>query len=190
MGPFESRAHALEWARALVTRSDVLYLDTETTGVRFAYDDVIDIGIVDGAGLVVMDQLVRPSVPIPADSEAVHGISNKSVATAPRLPDIWRDLTRLVDGKVVVSYNAAFDEQMLGDAARRQGLKGLSPARWDCAMEAFAAYNGESSHHRPGFRWINLGAAARMLGLEPPEHRAVSDALLCLELVQELSRRA
>ena len=84
---------------------------------------------------------------------------------------------------------ATFDEQMLAGAACRRGLAPIAPARWDCAMEAFAAYNGELSHHRPGFRWINLGAAARMFGLESPQHRAVSDAMLCLELVQELSRR-
>ena len=190
MGPFASRTHALAWAAELVARSDVFYLDTETTGVRFGYDDVIDIGIVDGSGLVVMDQLVRPSVPIPTDSEAVHGISNKVVANSPRLPDLWSDLTTLLKNRVLVSYNAAFDEQMLGDAARRRNLQPISPVRWDCAMEAFAAYNGESSHHRPGFRWINLGDAARMLGLDAPEHRAVADAMLCLELVQELSRRS
>jgi DNA polymerase-3 subunit epsilon len=189
MEAFESREQALAWARDLVRRPDVLYLDTETTGVRFGFDDVIDIGIVDGRGIVVMDQLVRPSVAIPGDSEAVHGISNRAVAHAPRLPEIWNELSRILNGQVVVSYNATFDEQMLADAGARRGLAPIIPARWDCAMEAFAAYNGEPSHHRPGFRWINLGAAARMLGLEHPEHRAVSDAMLCLELVQELSRR-
>ncbi len=136
-----------------------------------------------------MDQLVRPPVAIPADSEAVHGISNRSVATAPRLPEIWSILAKLLENRVVVSYNATFDEQMLADAGNRRGLPRISPSRWDCAMEAFAAYNGELSHHRPGFRWINLGSAARILGLEQPQHRAVSDAMLCLELVQELSRR-
>lgn len=189
MGPFSSRTQALDWARELVRRTDVLYLDTETTGVRFGFDDVIDIGIVNGKGLVVLDQLIRPMVPIPADSEAVHGISNKAVANAPRLADVWGDLTKLLAGKILVSYNAAFDEQMLADAGTRRGLIPIVPKRWDCAMEAFAAFNGQLSHHRPGFRWINLGAAARILGLEAPEHRAVSDAMLCLEVVQEMSRR-
>jgi DNA polymerase-3 subunit epsilon len=189
MASFAGRADAISWARELVSRADVLYLDTETTGVRFGTDDVIDIGIVNGNGIVVMDQLVRPSLGIPADSEAVHGISNRSVARAPRLQDIWGAVSSLVNGRIVVSYNSTFDEQMLSNAAERRGLAPVAPARWDCAMEAFAAYNGEPSHHRPGFRWVNLGDAARMFGLEQPEHRAVSDAMLCLELVQELSRR-
>jgi len=189
MGSFAGRKHALDWARQVVLRGDVLYLDTETTGVRFGFDDVIDIGIVDGSGLIVMDQLIRPSVPIPADSEAVHGISNRTVANAPPLISLWGELSKLLTGKILISYNAAFDEQMLADAGSRRGLAPILPARWDCAMEAFAAYNGQQSHHRPGYRWINLGTAARKLGLEAPKHRAVSDAMLCLELVQELSRR-
>lgn len=189
VGPFSGRAEALEWARELVSRDDVLYLDTETTGVRFGRDDVIDIGIVDGSGIVLMDQLVRPSVPIPGDSEAVHGITNRSVQTAPLLSDLWPDLSRLVEGRVIVSYNADFDRRMLGDAGSKRGLPALRPSRWDCAMEAFAAWNGESSFHRPGFRWINLETAAKSLGIEPPAHRAVADALVCLEVVQELSRK-
>ena len=186
---FEDREAALEWAHDLVSRPDVLYLDTETTGVRFGFDDVIDIGIVDGAGTTLYDQLIRPLVAIPGDSRDVHGISNRDVAAAPRLQDVWSDLTGLLDGKVLVSYNAYFDEEMLAFAATRRGLPPIAPLRWDCAMEAFAAYNRQSSHHRRGYRWINFEAATRMLGLERPEHRAVSDALRCLELVQELSRR-
>ena len=189
MGPFVDREDALSWARELVGRDDVLYVDTETTGVRFGQDDVIDIGIVDGAGRVIMDQLVRPVVAIPADSEAVHGISNRAIVTAPRLAELWPQLSTLVAGRVVVSYNASFDQQMLSHAASRRGLTHLEPARWDCAMEAFAAFNGQFSHHRRGFRWINLETATRMLGLDAPQHRAVSDAMVCLELVQELSRR-
>ncbi len=174
----------------MVGRPDVLFLDTETTGVRFGFDDVIDIGIVDGTGLIILDQLVKPAVAIPADAEAVHGISNRAVATAPVIDRIWPALARLIDGKILVSYNADFDRRMLGDAGARRGLEPLAPARWDCAMEAFAAFNGQLSHHRPGFRWINLGLAARLLGLEQPMHRAVGDATLCLEVVQELSRRS
>jgi DNA polymerase-3 subunit epsilon len=189
MGPFRDRQHALEWARDLVARTDVLYVDTETTGVRFNQDDVIDIGIVDGTGQVLMDQLVRPMVAVPADSEAVHGISNRQLQTSPTIVQIWPDVKMLLDGKILVSYNCDFDNRMLGFAAQRRGLAPLMPATWDCAMEAFAAWNGESSHYRPGYRWINLEAAARMLGIDPPTHRAVADAQVCLEIVQELSRR-
>jgi DNA polymerase-3 subunit epsilon len=190
VAPFISRAAALGWARSIVTRDDVLYVDTETTGVRFDQDDVIDIGIVDGQGRVIMDQLVRPMVAVPGDAEAIHGISNRQLQTAPLIADLWPDLRTLLDGKLLVSYNADFDRRMLGFAGSRRQLLPIAPGGWDCAMEAYAAWNGETSHYRPGFRWINLGNAALSLGIEPPLHRAVGDALVCLEVVQELSRRS
>jgi DNA polymerase III subunit epsilon len=190
VGQFASRAAALRWARSIIERDDVLYVDTETTGVRFEQDDVIDIGIVDGHGRIIMDQLVRPMVAVPADAEAVHGISNRQLQSAPLIADLWSDLKKLLDGKLLVSYNADFDRRMLGYAGSRRKLSPIAPAGWDCAMEAYAAWNGETSHYRPGFKWINLGNAATSLGIEPPLHRAVADALVCLEVVQELSRRA
>ncbi len=189
MAPFPDSIHALAWAREIVTRDDVLYVDTETTGVRFGQDDVIDIGIVDHLGNIVMDQLVRPLVAVPADAEAIHGISNRQVQAAPTLNQVWPDVKSLLDGKVLVSYNCSFDSGMLEYAARRRQLDPVVSNRWDCAMEAFAAWNGESSHWRPGWKWINLETASRMLGIDPPTHRAVADALVCLEIVQELSRR-
>ena len=189
MAPFASRQHALDWARSIVSRKDVLYVDTETTGVRYGQDDVIDIGIVDGAGIVLMDQLVRPLVPVPADAEAVHGISNKALYGAPTIADLWKELSALLNGKLLVSYNADFDRQMLFSAGQRRGMTPILPVRWDCAMEAFVAFNGELSHHRRGFKWINLGTAARSLDIDPPAHRAVADAIVCLEVVQEMSRR-
>ena len=189
MAPFPSRKAAQSWVTETVGRQDVLYVDTETTGVRFGYDDVIDIGIVDYLGRVVMDQLVRPVVNVPADAEAVHGISNRQLQNAPVLADIWPDLLKLLNGKVLVSYNADFDRDMLSHAATRRNLPEIAPLRWDCAMEAFAAWNDEPSFHRLGFKWINLGTAASMLDLEPPTHRAIADANVCLEVIQELSRR-
>ncbi|HQY30252.1 MAG TPA: 3'-5' exonuclease [Thermomicrobiales bacterium] len=189
MAPFASREAALAWATSIVGRDDVLFVDTETTGVRFGQDDVIDIGIVDHTGNIVMDQLVRPMVAVPADAEAIHGISNRQLQTAPTIVQLWPDVKALLDGKLLISYNADFDLRMLKFAATRRNLEPIHPFRWDCAMEAFAAWNGQSSHHRPGFRWINLETAARSLGIDPPTHRAIADAMVCLEVVQELSRR-
>ena len=55
MEPFESREQALAWARDLVRRTDVLYLDTETTGVRFGFDDHHPVGASHHQKVVVVD---------------------------------------------------------------------------------------------------------------------------------------
>ena len=47
-------------------------LDTETTGL---YDDaeIVEISIIDENGGVLLDTLVKPLKPIPAEATAIHG---------------------------------------------------------------------------------------------------------------------
>ena len=187
MTTFPDRRTALLWAKEVVIAPDVVFLDTETTGVR-PTDDVVDIAVISTSGDVLFQQLVKPSRPIPADTSQFNGISNAMLADAPDLQDIYPALAELLAGRVVVAYNVAFDRSMLSGAAARRGLPPLESTRWTCAMEAYAAYNGESSWHRPGFRWMSLEKATARLGIPKPTHRALADAEACRAVVHALAR--
>ena len=186
MAPFPDRRAALLWARRIVASPDVVFLDTETTGVK-PTDDLVDIAILDGRGETLLEQLLKPSRPIPADTSAFNGISNKMVATAPDLQEIYPTLADVVANRVVVAYNSDFDRTMLAAALRRRGLPDIAASSWDCAMEAYAAFNGESSWHRPGFRWMSLEKATAKLGIPQPTHRARADAEACRRVVHALA---
>ncbi len=60
----EGREIAIAWANGIVSRRDVLYLDTETTGLG-SQAEIVEIAVVDGAGRTVLNRLVRPTSPIP-----------------------------------------------------------------------------------------------------------------------------
>lgn len=187
MPPFLDRRSALLWSREVVLSPNVVFLDTETTGVK-PTDDVVDIAVVSNAGEIVFEHLVKPSKPIPSDTAAFIGVSNKMVANAPDLEEIYPALAEALAGRVVVAYNAEFDRAMLSSALARRGLPWLESTRWSCAMEAYAAFNGESSWHRPGFRWMSLEKATARLGIPKPTHRARADAEACRAVVQALAR--
>lgn len=187
MTPFPDRRAALLWSRATMSSPDVVFLDTETTGVR-PTDDIVDIAVVSTGGDVLFEQLVKPARPIPPDTAAFNGISNKTVANAPDLQQVYPALASLLAGRVVVAYNVDFDRSMLSGALARRGLPWLESTRWECAMEAYAAYNGEASWHRPGFRWINLERATARLGIPKPTHRALADAEACRAVVSALAK--
>lgn len=187
MTVFVDRRSALLWAREMVVAPNVVFLDTETTGVR-PTDDIVDIAVVATSGEVLFQQLVKPARPIPADTAAFNGISNAMVSDAPDLREIYPALARLLADRVVVAYNVDFDREMLHAAAARRGLAPLEPTVWSCAMEAYAAYNGESSWHRPGFRWMSLEKASARLGIPKPTHRALADAEACRAVVHALAR--
>lgn len=186
MAPFADAGAALRWAREVVLSPTVVFLDTETTGVK-PTDDVVDIAVLDGQGAVLFEQLLKPSRPIPADTAAFNGISNRMVASAPDLQDVYPTLAALLEGRVVVAYNSEFDRTMLGGALRRRGLSEIAVTDWCCAMEAYAAYNGESSWHRPGYRWMSLEKATARLGIPKPTHRARADAEACRRVVHALA---
>jgi DNA polymerase-3 subunit epsilon len=187
MPPFADRRSALRWARETMRNPEVVFLDTETTGVR-AFDDVIDIAILDWAGNVLFEQLLKPRLAIPSDATAVHRITNRMVAQAPDFVEVYPAVKALLEGRLVVAYNADFDRKMMRSACAFRGLAEIQPARWMCAMEAYAAFNGEASWHRPGFRWMSLEKATRRLRIPQPTHRASADARACRSVVMALAQ--
>ena len=187
MTAFPDRRSALLWARETVLAPDVVFLDTETTGVK-PTDDVVDIAVISTSGDLLFQQLVKPARPIPADTAAFNGISNAMVADAPNFHEIYPALAELLADRTVVAYNVEFDRTMLHAAAARRRLPWLESTTWTCAMEAYAAFNGESSWHRPGFRWMSLEKATARLGILKPTHRALADAEACRAVVHALAR--
>jgi len=67
--------------------TDILVLDTETTGLGDSAE-IIEIGIINGSGEVVMNTLVKPSISIPATATAIHGITDDDLLNAPDFEDV------------------------------------------------------------------------------------------------------
>ena len=53
-------------------REDWVIIDTETTGLRNA--EIVQIGVLHGSGEVLLDSLVKPTIPIPDKTSLIHGI--------------------------------------------------------------------------------------------------------------------
>lgn len=105
---------AILWARRLLSNPAVLILDTETTNL---HGYVCEIGIIRIDGSVVYEALINPQATIEATH--IHGISQAMVASAPTFADIEPELRRLLHGKTVVVYNAAYDSGVLRDEVKR-----------------------------------------------------------------------
>ena len=99
----------------LLERTDVLILDTETTG--FAdQSEVIDVAVLDTCGTVRFDRLSMPAGRIPTQATAVHGLTRADLRRqkAPAWPEVHDDLVRvLTAAKIVIAYNADFDSRLL-----------------------------------------------------------------------------
>ena len=66
---------------------DLVVLDTETTGADITVDRIVQLALVrmhpDGSR-AEFESLVNPGMPIPIESQRVHGITNDMVEFAPR----------------------------------------------------------------------------------------------------------
>lgn len=90
-----------------------LFIDLETTGVKFSNDRICQIGAVLPGGKE-MNQLVNPEMPIPAEASEIHGITNDMVKDSPRFAELANQIIETLEAtKYFVAYNFLFDFQML-----------------------------------------------------------------------------
>lgn len=136
-------------------------LDTETTGMDPEADHVIELGLVafdyvPSTGEIVRvagiyDSLEDPQVPIPAESTAIHGITDDMVR-GQRIDDAA--VEKLLQGaRWVVAHNAAFDRPFI-----ERRLPVFESLPWVCsyaqipwAAEGFGGSKLEYLAHRSGF---------------------------------------
>ncbi len=172
-------------ARALLTKPFVV-LDTETTGL----DDkaqIVSIAVIDQAGETLLHTLVRPTVPIPAEATAIHGITDADVAGAPTMAELYDDLRALLSHRTVIIYNAEYDTRLLRQSIRAAHDRPVTPpSRWGiapvCAMELYSSYLGTE-------RWQKLTNAAASFGLDTSgAHGALADCRMTLGVVRGMAQ--
>jgi hypothetical protein len=82
-------------------------IDIETTGTDPANDMIVEIASVDllrdGTITNRMSTLVRPAIPVPPESSAVHHLIGADLASAPRLKDV---LDQFKGADAYVAHNA------------------------------------------------------------------------------------
>ena len=106
----------------------IALIDVETTGRDASIDRVVEVGIAVGRhGDVIAryNWLIHPSIPIPAEAQAVHGISDADVKDSPRFEAIAHEIAAALMGCIPAAYNAAFDRAFLMNEFGRASSAGL-----------------------------------------------------------------
>jgi len=158
------KQEAIRIARELLANPNAVLLDTETTGLS-KQDQVIELAIMGTDGIVILNQRYRPTVPIKADAEKIHGISYHSLIQSPPVHKIEDHALPLLKDRVIVAHNASFDKRML--VATCPNLKGLT---WVCSLELYKAAFPEAPNHK----------------LEG-DHSAIGDLKALLKLLKDIA---
>lgn len=173
----KAKNSAIKWAKeVLADFTNWVILDTETTGLYDA--EIVQIGIIDLEEKVVLDSLVKPTIPIPPDATNIHGISNEMVELAPTFPQIYSRLVETLKDKKVLIYNADFDLGILAYCRKLHQLKPLGlRKRSDCLMEWYAQFCGDWNDYYESYTWQTLGG----------NHSAVGDCQAALSVLKEMA---
>jgi DNA polymerase III subunit epsilon len=183
-----SRQQVIQKARQWIA-SNPVYLDTETTGLE-KNDEVIEISIVDTAGQVLLDSLVRPTKPIPANATRIHGITNEMVQKAPAWPILWQQIRPLLLGKTIVAYNSEFDYRLMKQSHAIYKLPWRDNLVFLDLLNLYAQYRGEWDPHRHQWHYVSLDMAGKICKIDLPNaHRSTADTLLARALLNYIAEQ-
>lgn len=173
----------IDQVRRLIQQEPV-YLDTETTGLG-ERDEIVEIALLSHDGSVLLNTLIKPTIPIPPDAMRLHGITEAMVADARGFVQVWPEAAAIIANRPLVIYNAQYDLRMLRQSARAHRLAIDLPGNSFCAMEMYAAFYGDWDDYRRSYRWHKLGNAAKQCGIQLPKnlHRATADAEITRQIM-------
>ncbi len=155
-----------------------LIIDTETIGSGPTVE-IIEIAIGDVAGNVVYETLVHPTFhPLPMPSK-IHRFGKSEFINAPYWTDIWPKISSLIDGKLLVAYNAAFDRRALAATCFRH-QQTSSERGWRCALQLVKKAMGIRKSP-------TLNEACAYFGLAGGNHRAGRDVQATYHLLKALA---
>lgn len=156
----ERAAAAVEFARSMTAPGAAVIIDTETVSMGGA---ICEISVIDAAsGVVLIDTLVNPGVPIEAEASAIHGITDGDVAAegVPTWPQVYPDLLRATRDRVALAYNADYDRSVIAADCARYGLACERLG----AADQWADVMVQRSAHARTDRWLPNGGGHRALG--------------------------
>lgn len=157
------RVSAVIWAREQLSQNDWVILDTETTGLYDA--EIVEIAVINCVGEALLNTLVKPSIPIPAEVTEINGITDALVADTPTFPEVYPRIDAALKDKRALIYNSAFDIKILNYCCQLHSLPCLMlTKRSDCLMEWVAQWRGNWSNYYKDYRYLSLNGGHRALG--------------------------
>ena len=93
----------------LILTRPLAFFDLETTGIKVATDRIVETSIVkvniDGSTRIKTKR-INPSMHIPAEVTAIHGITDEDVKDAPKFAEVAHELDQFLENCDLAGYNS------------------------------------------------------------------------------------
>ena len=158
----------------------ICFFDLETTGINISKDRIVEISILKVFPNGKEERhtwKVNPGVPIPAETTAVHGISDDDVKDAPTFKELSKEVHNLIKDADLAGFNSnRFDIPLLAEEMLRVDL--------DFDMKSRVAVDVQTIFHKKEQR--TLSAAYKFYCNESLEnaHSAEADTVATYEVLK------
>ena len=163
-----------------------IILDTETTGLNFQKDRIIEIGCLELVNDVpsgnMFHRYYSPGlIKISDEAEKIHGLNNKILEKYPKFDDCLDDFIAYIKDSILIVHNASFDISMINSAFSRNNLELIDIEKCICSLIM-------AKKLFPGSK-VNLNALCKRydISVEGREkHDAITDCHLLAKVYLEL----
>ncbi|MFT7121225.1 MAG: DNA polymerase-3 subunit epsilon [Neolewinella sp.] len=107
--------------------NDLVFFDLEATGLNIVQDRIVQIAMVklfaDGREPEEMEMKINPTVPVSAEAEAIHGLSNADLADEPTFDKVAKQVYDFIGDADLGGYNSnRYDVPLLQEEFYRAGI--------------------------------------------------------------------
>ena len=163
-----------------------LILDTETTGLDYQKDRIIELACLEVIDNEYTDKKFHKyynpdGVVISEQSEEIHGLSNSFLRKFNSFDESLDDFIDFVGDAELVIHNAQFDISMINNALKRKNRTEIGMDRVLCTLEmAKKKFPGSKNNLNALCRRFNISLESR------EKHGALTDCFLLLSVFIEL----
>jgi DNA polymerase-3 subunit epsilon len=108
-------------------RNPLCFFDLETTGTNITQDRIIEIAVIKlmpNGDVHRKSDVLNPTVPIPSESTAFHGLKDEDVQGKPTFKEVAREYARFFEGADLAGFNILkFDVPVLVEEFLRAGVE-------------------------------------------------------------------
>ena len=162
-----------------------LILDTETTGLNFHDDRVIEIGIVELIDNVLTQnyfhEYINPQMNISLSAQKIHGISNEFLIGKPTFDNIVKSFLDFIKDDTLIIHNSDFDTNFINKELQNCGFNNINNPVVDTIKIAKKEFPGQT---------VNLDSLCKKLDINNTRqdfHGALLDATLLSKVYLKLT---
>lgn len=166
-------------------KDSYIVFDTETTGLKDAYDKIIEIGalkVINNKIVEEFDVLINPEIKIPEVITHITGISDDMVKSKPTIEEVLPNFLEFIEDYPLVCHNAPFDLGFINTNLKRIGKSSLTNEVFD-TVELARIYIPRAYNYK-------LETLKNYFKLDFGSHRSVDDCKTTNYVYQECKKRA